>query len=166
MELNFEGLEMQKWNIPTNKAQRVHEKMGYKSSYWVHSQSRKLGDPLKNGLFFVLSADDSKKPVLAKYLGACEISHLALGFSATIRNLPALEQTGFWYFCYPQYLTNGNSEAYEQYHFLKKPNNIFQAQFNIFPKLRLVFCFHQQKTQKLSHFWHSSDHNPRSKHNS
>ena len=90
----------------------------------------------------------------------------SFGFSATIRNLLAIEQTGFWCFCYTQYLTNGNSEAYEQYHFLKKTNNIFQAQFNIFPKLRLVFCFHHQKTQKLRHFWHSSDHNPRSKHNS
>ena len=26
MELNFEDLEMQKWNIPTDKAQRVDEK--------------------------------------------------------------------------------------------------------------------------------------------
>ena len=26
MELNFEGLEMQKWNIPKDKAQRVDEK--------------------------------------------------------------------------------------------------------------------------------------------
>ena len=28
MELNFEGLEMQKWNISTDKAQRVDEKNG------------------------------------------------------------------------------------------------------------------------------------------
>ena len=28
MELNFEGLEMQKWNIPTNGALRVDEKNG------------------------------------------------------------------------------------------------------------------------------------------
>ena len=27
-ELNFEGLEMQKWNIPTKRAQRVDDKMG------------------------------------------------------------------------------------------------------------------------------------------
>ena len=26
MELNFEDLEMQKWNIPTDEAQRVDEK--------------------------------------------------------------------------------------------------------------------------------------------
>ena len=26
MELNFEGFEMQKWNAPTDRAQRVHEK--------------------------------------------------------------------------------------------------------------------------------------------
>ena len=28
MELNFEGLEIQKWNIPTDRAQRVNKKMG------------------------------------------------------------------------------------------------------------------------------------------
>ena len=28
MELNFEGLEMQKWNISTNSAQRADEKNG------------------------------------------------------------------------------------------------------------------------------------------
>ena len=27
-ELNFEGLEMQKWNISTNRAQRADKKMG------------------------------------------------------------------------------------------------------------------------------------------
>ena len=28
MELNFEGLEIQKWNIPTDRAQRFDEKNG------------------------------------------------------------------------------------------------------------------------------------------
>ena len=28
MELNFESLEMQKWNIPTNRAQRAGEQNG------------------------------------------------------------------------------------------------------------------------------------------
>ena len=28
MELNFEGLEMQKWNTPMDRAQRVDKKMG------------------------------------------------------------------------------------------------------------------------------------------
>ena len=28
MELKFEGIEMQKWNIPTDRAQRVDEKYG------------------------------------------------------------------------------------------------------------------------------------------
>ena len=28
MALNFEGLEMQKWNIPTERAQRVDKKNG------------------------------------------------------------------------------------------------------------------------------------------
>ena len=29
MELNFEGLEMQKWNIPTDRVQRVNKKIGW-----------------------------------------------------------------------------------------------------------------------------------------
>ena len=29
MEFNFEGLEMQKWNISTDRAQRVDEKNGF-----------------------------------------------------------------------------------------------------------------------------------------
>ena len=29
MELNFEGLEMQKWNIPTDRVQRVDKKIGW-----------------------------------------------------------------------------------------------------------------------------------------
>ena len=28
MEPNFEGLEMQKWNIPTDRAHRFYEKIG------------------------------------------------------------------------------------------------------------------------------------------
>ena len=28
MELNFEGLEMQKWNIPMDRSQRIEEKNG------------------------------------------------------------------------------------------------------------------------------------------
>ena len=41
---------------------------------------------------------------------------------------------------------------------------IFQVQLNILPKLRLLFCFHQKKIQKISHFWHFKDHNFGSKH--
>ena len=37
-ELNFEGLEMQKWNIPTDRAQRVDEKNGV-ICYFVYSRS-------------------------------------------------------------------------------------------------------------------------------
>ena len=33
MELNFEGLEIQKRNIPRNRARRVDGKMGHFSSY-------------------------------------------------------------------------------------------------------------------------------------
>ena len=40
MELNFESLEKQKWNIPTDRAQRLDEKKwGHLSNYHVYSQS-------------------------------------------------------------------------------------------------------------------------------
>ena len=39
MELNFEGLEIKKWNIPTDRAQRVDEKYGVISpTYHVYSR--------------------------------------------------------------------------------------------------------------------------------
>ena len=39
-ELNLEGLEMRKWNIPTDRAQRVDKKKwAHFSSYQVCSQS-------------------------------------------------------------------------------------------------------------------------------
>ena len=34
----------------------------------------------------------------------------------------------------------------------------------ILPKLWLLLWKHQQKIQKMSHFWHCNDHNSRSKH--
>ena len=40
-----------------------------------------------------------------------------------------------------------------------------QCTLCIFSKLWLIFCWHQQKLQKMSHFWHFNDHNCRSKHN-
>ena len=39
MELNFEDLEMKKWNIPTDRAQRIHEKGDHLFSYHVYSPS-------------------------------------------------------------------------------------------------------------------------------
>ena len=37
--MNFEGLEMQKWNMLTDRDWRVDEKMGHFSIYRVYSQS-------------------------------------------------------------------------------------------------------------------------------
>ena len=66
---------MQEWNIPTDRVQRVDEKYGT----FVY-----LSLNVKNGLFFVFSADDSKKSVTVweKYLGVTERSYLALSESA------------------------------------------------------------------------------------
>ena len=39
MQLNLEGLEIQKWNIPTDRASSVDEIWDYLPSYQVYSQS-------------------------------------------------------------------------------------------------------------------------------
>ena len=38
-ELNFEGLQIQKWNIPTDIAQIVDQKWGHLSIYHVYFRS-------------------------------------------------------------------------------------------------------------------------------
>ena len=52
-------LEMQKWNKSTNRAQRVDEKIEGHSSSYVYSHSYGHQN-VKNGLFYVLTAEYSK----------------------------------------------------------------------------------------------------------
>ena len=59
MELNVEDLEMQKWNIPTDRAQRVDEKKKVICLVIMFTP----GYIISKIAFFVFSADDSKKSV-------------------------------------------------------------------------------------------------------
>ena len=61
MELNFEGLEMQDWNIPTDRAQRLDEKNGVICLVIMFTYRVLVIKNVKNGPFFMFSADDSKK---------------------------------------------------------------------------------------------------------
>ena len=72
MKLNFEGPEMLKWNIPTNKAQRIHEKNGILCLIIKFSPRVTVIKVLQIAQFFVFSFDDSKKliTIWAKYLHA------------------------------------------------------------------------------------------------
>ena len=61
MELNFEGLKMQKLNTPTDRDQRVYEKNGifwskYSLCSWSYGRKN-----VSNGSFYVSSGDGSKK---------------------------------------------------------------------------------------------------------
>ena len=58
--MNFKGLEMQKWNMPTYTAQRVDEQWGHFSSYHVYCQNYGHQN-VKNGSLVVFAADDSKQ---------------------------------------------------------------------------------------------------------
>ena len=68
MELNFEGFEMQKWNIPTNTAQRLDGKNGVICLVIMFTTRVMV---IKMALF-LFSADASKKSVTVwtKYLRA------------------------------------------------------------------------------------------------
>ena len=70
MELNFEGLEMQKGNIPTDRAQKVNEKNAVICLLIMFTPQFMVIKRSKNSLFFVFSADASKilVTVWTKYL--------------------------------------------------------------------------------------------------
>ena len=132
---------------------------------------------VKNGSFFVFSADGSKKSVivLANYLNASEWSYWVLSENGMIhrlwsylswdiegRNIIKNCRVGKNYrnpvFSRVHYATD-NPEANILRHFLKDLKKIFQIHVNISPKLWLIFCCHLQKTQQMSNFWHSNNYN-------
>ena len=78
MELNFEGLEMEKWNIPTDRPQRADEKNGAIYPFIMFIRLWLLICEIwEKWLIFIFSADDSKKivTVCANYLRATERSY-------------------------------------------------------------------------------------------
>ena len=90
MELNFEVLEMQKWNIPTDRTQRVDEKNGVVCLIIMFTHRVMVIKMSKNGSLFVFSADDSKKlvSVWAKYLNIFFQKMVWLiGFAFTVREI-------------------------------------------------------------------------------
>ena len=77
MELNFEGLEMEKLNITTDSVQRVDEKNGVVCLFIMFNLSitaNKMSQMTHSFLFFT---DNSKKivTVWARYLSAPERSY-------------------------------------------------------------------------------------------
>ena len=61
MELNFEGLKMQKWDVPMDSAQRVDKKSGIISLFIMFTLRVMVIKMSKMSHFFVSSDDDSKK---------------------------------------------------------------------------------------------------------
>ena len=74
--MNFEGLEKQKSNIPTDRGQRADEKNGFIFLVIMFTRGVMV-IKMSNGLFFIFPADDNKKPltVWGKHLCASERSH-------------------------------------------------------------------------------------------
>ena len=79
MELNFKGLEIEKWNIPTDTAQRLDKKIGF-NGLLIMFTSRVMVINMSAMALFVSFADNSKKSVTTwpKYLRGLERSYLVL----------------------------------------------------------------------------------------
>ena len=77
MELSFEGLEIQKLDMPTDRPQRVDTKSEIICLVMMFSSTVMVFKMKKHGSFFVFSADSSKKlvTVWVRYLIAPEISY-------------------------------------------------------------------------------------------
>ena len=61
IEVNFEGLKIQKWNISTNRARRVDAENGVTFLVIMFTPGVMVIEISKNGSFFVFFADDSKE---------------------------------------------------------------------------------------------------------
>ena len=60
MELNFGFLEMQKWNIPLDRAQRVDEKMASCASYYVFCHQQKIQKMSHFGILMTITPGVNK----------------------------------------------------------------------------------------------------------
>ena len=88
--MNFEDLWMQKWNIPTDRAQRRDEKKeNICLAIMFTSRVMVIKMSVKNSSFSVFSVYDSKKLVKnwAKYLRATERSYRVLSENGMVSRL-------------------------------------------------------------------------------
>ena len=164
-ELNFEGLEMQKQNIPTDIAQRVDEKNGTIYQFILFNPEL-WSLKFKNGSYSVLLmtaiwVDGSHNlgklfrciwNVLFNFYRKC---YGLLGSKLPFARCQQLKIQEFVNFCW---LTDSSTNG-KTIPFPKELNKISQAHLNMLLKLWLIFCCHQQKMQKISHFWRCNDHN-------
>ena len=160
--------------------------MGNLSSYYAYSRSYSQSYA-KNGSFFFLLLLLLLLLMIAKHqsefgqniLSVTERSYLALLENAMdyLSMMLILENTGFWYFfCLLSSVINISSSSISCT-VTPKPGNytifwknsiksIFQVYLDILLKLWLILCCHQQKIQKMNHFWHFNDYNSGAVHNS
>ena len=131
MEFNFEGLEMQKWNISMERAQRVDEKNGIICVVTLFTPGVMVIKMSKISIFFCIfcwwqqrishSLDKIFKHV-SKILFICfRKCYGLLGSELPLAKCQPLKIQGFGFFffwlgsflCFdPQYLTSGSSKAY------------------------------------------------------
>ena len=145
MALNFEGLEMQKWNIPTERAQRVDKKNGVICLIIMFTPRIAVIIDIK-GLFFVFPADDSKivyhslgkifKCIWKNLFGSFRKCYGLLGSEVPWARCQALKTQYFSIFADSAgvfYISNCNIS--QKVTFLGELNEIFLVHLNILPKL-------------------------------
>ena len=143
MELNFERIEMQKWNIPTDRAERVDGQNGVICLVIMFILRVMVIKMSKMAHFLYFQLIPAKNQSQFKCIFTCiwKILFSSLGKMlwivgswATISNTSTLEDKDFHYFLLTQQfflyfyrwcLWNGNSKNYALYHFLKELKKIF-----------------------------------------
>ena len=130
IELKFEGLEMQKWNIPADRAQRVDGEHGV-SCLVITFTPRVRFIKMPKWLIFCIYCWWMQK--VSHSLGKNVNWNRDISFNLS-KNDPELPLARWKPFKMKVYL-------------------------NISPKLGLHFYSHQLKIQKMSHFWHFNDFN-------
>ena len=125
MEFNFEGHEMQKWNIPTDRAQKVDQKNGIICLVIMFTPGCMVIKMSQMAHFFAFSADDRKKPVAAldrifkciwkisfsSFRKRCGLLRCDQPLKTHNFGIILLSQQFVWYL-HSQYFTNGKSKAY------------------------------------------------------
>ena len=150
---------MQKWNIPMDSAQRVDEKNGAICLVIIFTPGVMVIKMSKMAHFLYFQQTTGKNQSQFGQNTCIWKIFVALSENALeFRDLLLTQQ----FFHIPT-LDISRTVTPKPYYFLTELKKIFQVHLNVFPRLT-NFCCHQQKIQKMNHFWYFNDHNSGNKH--
>ena len=148
MEFNFEGLEMQKWNIPVDRSQREDEKISVTCLVIMFTRGVMVFKMSKMALFstFLLMTANNQPQLGQNIWFWATLSEVANPWKYRIF---FCWHSSFLYISTLDISRMVTPKLINHTIFWKKSIKSFRYTW---PKLWLIFCCHQQKIQKISHF--------------